>query len=119
MVGDRRKFRRIWLPFDSKKAELTVSQQRIRELEAQVERLTSKKRRAVPNPNEKFMQIEEILSKKPRAEDARNREIEVQEQVGDEIDVVLDKEIEDNDEVDDDIPAEIRTRSGRQSNYVY
>lgn len=113
-AGDRRKFRKIGLAFDAKEAQLTIANQRIQELEAQVARLTTKKRKAVPNPNQKFMSIEDILGKDEQAEDAQNEEIEAEEEVE------AEEEAEDeDDEVDDDeeveLPAEVRTRSGRQT----
>jgi hypothetical protein len=50
-ASDRRKFRRIGLAYDAKEGELVLAQRRICELEAQVERLTTKKRRPIPNLN--------------------------------------------------------------------
>lgn len=114
-TGNRRKFRRISRAFNSKEAELAIAKQQIRELKAQVERLTTKKRKAVPNPNRKFMQIEEILGKEIRAKNTLNQEIKAQEAVVDEDDEVdVGEESEDDDE-EDAPPPEVRTRSGRAS----
>jgi len=56
-AGDRRKLRRIGIAFDSKEAELALAKQWILELEAQVARLTTKKRKAVPNPKQEVYAI--------------------------------------------------------------
>lgn len=114
-AGDRLKLRKIGLAFDSKEAELTLAKRRIEELEAQVERLTTKKRKAAPNPNKKFMSIEDILGKEPEAGNALNQEIEAPQEELAEIAVAIDEEDEDNVEEEDEMPAEVRTRSGRHS----
>lgn len=54
-VTDRAKFRKIGLVYDAKQAELTIANKRIRELEAQVERIKAKKHKSIPNPNKKFI----------------------------------------------------------------
>jgi hypothetical protein len=112
-AGDRLKFRKIGLAFDSKEAELVLAKQRILELEAQVEQLTSKKRRAVPNPNKKFMLIEEILAEKPEVRNNLNREVQRVDRVEEEIAVAQDEVAESKSEDEDEPPAEVRTRSGR------
>jgi hypothetical protein len=115
-AGDRLKFRKIGLAFDSKEAELALAKRRILELEAQVERLTSKKRRVVPNPNKKFMSIEDILAQKPEAGNNLNEEVQPAERVEAEIAVAQDEEPEGNSDDEDEPPAEVRTRSGRTLN---
>lgn len=112
-AGDRRKSRRIGIAFDSKEAELALAKQRVLELEAQVARLTTKKRKAVPNPNKKFMQLREILGGKEDPGNALNQDNELEEQVEDEIAVGIDEESEDDEEEDEEPPAEAITRSGR------
>ena len=42
--------------------QLILQNQRITALEAKVERLRPKKRRKIPNPNKKFIQLAEILA---------------------------------------------------------
>lgn len=115
-AGDRRKFRKIGLAFDRQEAQLAIANRRIQELEAQVERMATKKRRAVPNPNKKFMTIEEIMAKKPEAGNNLNQAVQPAERVEDEIAVAQEEEPESEIEDEDEPPAEIRTRSGRASN---
>lgn len=110
------KFQKIGLAFESKKAELALAKQRILKLEVQVERLTLKKCRAVPNPNKKFMSTEEILVRKAEIENKLNREVQPADQVEDEIAVVQDEDDESNAEDEDEPPVEVRTRSGKASN---
>jgi hypothetical protein len=112
---ERRKYRQIGRAFNSKEAELAVAKRRIEELEAQVARFSTKKRKAVPNPNRKFMQIEEILGKEQQAGNALNQRIEPQQEVLAEIAVAGDEEVEDDFDEEDDMPAEVRTGSGRHT----
>jgi hypothetical protein len=60
-ASERLKYRKIGMAFDAKDAELALANERIRELEAQVERMKAKKRRAIPNPNQKFIQLGDFL----------------------------------------------------------
>jgi hypothetical protein len=62
-----------------KEAELALANERIQGLEAQVERMKAKKRKAIPNPNQKFMQLVDILGGNIEAVNALNQEIEVLE----------------------------------------
>lgn len=86
--------------------------QKIQALEAQIERLQPKKRRKVPNPNKRFIQLSEILKRGKELED-------IEERVLDEIEVaveVVDSSEEEEEEEEADPPdlSTVRTRSGRQ-----
>lgn len=113
-ASERRKYRKISQAFNTKDAQLALADQRIAELEAQLERMKAKKRQAIPNPNQKFMRLGEFLDGDNEDRNALNQEVEAEEEVGDEIKVNADEESED-DEVDKEPPEEVRTRSGRAS----
>jgi hypothetical protein len=84
----------------------------------------TKKRRAIPNPNRKFMSIHDILSKGGCIKDLKD-DHQVEEEAEEEV-VVDDKEFkgfsnkeqnaEDKGEIPAEILAETVTRSGRQIN---
>lgn len=113
-ASERRKFRKIGLAFDAKEAELALAYERIRELDAQVERMKAKKRRAIPNPNQRFMQLGEFMGGNDNDGNALNEEAEAEEEVGGEAEVDADEESEDDD-LENEPPAAVRTRSGRAS----
>jgi hypothetical protein len=71
-ASDRLEFRKIGIAFDAKQAELALAHERIRELEAQVERMKAKKRKAIPNPNRKFMELRDMLGGEKDAGNALN-----------------------------------------------
>lgn len=112
-VTARATFRKIGLAYDAKQAELTIANQRILELEAQIERMKAKKRKTIPNPNKKFMQLGEIIGGEEPDGNNLIQEVEAEiEVVGAEDEV--ESEMEDEDEDDFDAPPpDVQTRSGR------
>ncbi|MGI0016370.1 MAG: hypothetical protein ACREBU_23365 [Nitrososphaera sp.] len=108
----RQTFRKVTRLFERKEIELALKDQKIQALEAQIERLQPKKRRKVPNPNKRFIQLSEILGGGKELED-------IEERVLDEIEVaveVVDSSEEEEEEEEADPPdlSTVRTRSGRQ-----
>jgi len=82
----------------------------------------TKKRRAIPNPNQKFISIHDILSKGGYVKDL-NKDPQIKEEVEKEPIVAAKEDIYgvsnkeqsiDNAEIPAEIPAEIITRLGRQ-----
>lgn len=114
-AADRHKFRKIGLAFDAKQAQLAIANERIRELEAQVERFRHKKRKAIPNPNKKFMQIGDILDGERPAGNNLNQEVEAAIAVEGEEDEVESSSADDEEGPNDAPLPEVRTRSGRAS----
>lgn len=103
----RYKFRRLAEEFDNLQARIALLEQENAEMKARENtQAGTKKRRAVPSPNKKFMSIHDILSKGGSVED-------LQEGVkpADMVEVEDHEEIDE--EVEDNIPDEIQTRSGR------
>jgi len=112
-AADRRKFRKIGLAFDAKQAELTLANHRIQELEAQIKRIRAKKQKAIPNTNQRFMQLGDIIGGEREAGNALIEEIVVlEEEPAAEIKVVAES-IDDEEEVENDLPAEVCTCVGR------
>lgn len=107
----RYKFRQIADEFESLQARIAFLKQENAKIKAREDaQASTKKRRAVPNPNKKFISIHDILSKGGSIED-------LEEGLKPEENSVV-KEQEDiygvsNEEIEEDIPAEIQTRSGR------
>ena len=111
----RRKFQKAACAYDNKVMEGILKDERIRQLEAQLERLQPKRRRKIPNPNRTFMTLGECLASglDPTAED-------IQEVIQQENEVVADGPEDDEEELEDpeedlegDLPEPVRTRSGR------
>lgn len=73
--------------------------------------VSTKRRKAVPNPNQKFMSIHDILSKGGSIEDLEEDPKPLKNSVVEEEEDIYGVSDE---EAVDDIPAEIQTRSGRQ-----
>lgn len=106
-------FRKIGLAYDTKQSELSIANSRIQELEAQIKRIKAKKRKAIPNPNKKFIQLRDIMEPERVPGNALNREIKAEIEVeGEEIEV---KSSDDNEEEDDNNapPPEVRTQARR------
>ena len=111
----RRLFQKAAKAFDNKAMECILKDERIRALEAEIERLQPKKRRRIPNPNRKFMTLAECLSRglDPSLEnvyeviDLENEAIQG-DQGGDGA-----EEIEKEDEIEEGLPQPTHTRSGR------
>jgi hypothetical protein len=95
--------------------ELTIKNDRIAALEAEVARLTeTQKRRAIPNPNQRFMRVSEALASGQHApENWNNLQDPGVEEEG--IEVVENDENEDEEDEEDEDPELLvrRTRSGR------
>lgn len=93
--------------------ESAIKDQKIRALEAQLERLRPKKRRKVPNPNSQFMTIGEILGSGRESDQGPLEAIEraIGEDIGGEPKGPEDPNLGDL----DDIPQGMQTRSGRQT----
>lgn len=111
----RRRFQKAAEAFDKKVMECRLKEERIQQLEAQLERAQPKRRKKIPNPNRAFMTLAEILASGgvPTAEAVN--EIPAEEQ-GVIIDLV-DGEQEDQDQAGEAVKEEyqepIHTRSGR------
>jgi hypothetical protein len=115
MLEERGKYRKIGIAFDYKQAELTIANKKIADLEAQIKRIKTKKRRSVPNPNRRFIQLSEILGGKKEAGNALTQNSEtVEEELGGEIEVMGDS-VDEEEVAEIDLPAEVRTRSGRST----
>jgi hypothetical protein len=107
----RYKFRRLADEFDTLQARIALLEQENAEMKAREDaRAGTKKRRAVPNPNKKFMSIHDILSKGGSVED-----LEEERKAEEPIVVEAEEDIYgvSDEEIDEDIPSEIQTRSGR------
>ena len=114
----RRKFQKAAKAYDAISMELVLREERIRELEAQLERVQPRKRRKIPNPNRTFMTLSECLARGLELTFEDVEEILAQEneaiqndpgggsEDGEELD-------EPEDELEGAIPEPVRTRSGR------
>ena len=89
--------------------QLILQNQRITALEAEVKRLRPKKRRKVPNPNKKFMQLAEILA--TTSQEAGKQEIKPQKTAT--VEVESDSSDEEEEEEEGVIPTAVSARSGR------
>ncbi|SPJ87168.1 uncharacterized protein FTOL_12193 [Fusarium torulosum] len=94
--------------------ELALKDQKVHALEAQITRLQQKKRRKVPSPNKRFIQLSKILGGGKEFED-------IEEPVLDEIEVAVEvvdsSEEEEEEEEEEANPPDLSTvctRSGRQ-----
>lgn len=102
-------------------ARIALLEQENAEFRAQEAAQTStKKRRTIPNPNQKFMSIHEILSKGESVEDLKeNLQVEEEaekELVAEEEDIYGVSDEEQNAQDEAEIPGEVITRSGRAVN---
>lgn len=114
----RRKFQKAAKAYDAISMELVLKDERIRELEAQLERVQPRKKRKIPNPNRTFMRLSECLAigLDPTLEHVK----EVLSQENEAIQNDPGEAIEDGEELDQPedeleggIPEPVRTRSGR------
>jgi len=111
----RRLFNRLSKGYESLETLLSTKDARITALEEEVARLTrGKKRKAIPNPNRRFIQISEALAAgeeiPPIQEEPAQRR--AQEVVADEVVVVAETLVVADSSVEEE-PPQIRTRSGR------
>ncbi len=60
--GARYKFRKIAKAFGDQEIELVLAKRKIAELEARLKKLVPKRRKKIPNPNKKFMDLVDILA---------------------------------------------------------
>jgi hypothetical protein len=107
----RRYFNTIAKGYEALEFELATKNDKIAALEAEVARLTkTRKRRAISNPNKKFMLMgEAIAAGKPNAENGNPINEPVVDEEGEEPGID-----DDDDENEDEIDAQIKyTRSGR------
>lgn len=118
----RYKFRRLAEELDTLQAKIVFLEQEKAELRAREEaQVGTKKRKAIPNPNKKFMSIHDILSKGGCVEDMEEgiTPIDQQEEPADTIVVEEEEDIygvsdaEQEADIEEDVPVEVRTRSGR------
>ena len=111
----RRLFQKAATAFNNKVMECILKDERIRSLEAQIERLQPKKRRKIPNPNRTFMTLAECLSR------GLDSTLENVYEVVDLEDEAIQggqggSEGEDNEEeepLEEELPPPVHTRSGR------
>lgn len=117
----KRKAKKASKAYNQLQAELVLKNQEITALKAQIELLTkTKKRKAVPNPSKKFMQIGDIIAQgytvenledgsvpEPPRKKARRQPVVVEE------DEDEDAEEEPESGSDEEAPVEIQSRSGR------
>lgn len=105
------KLRRVANEIENLQARIAFLEQENTEMKAREDaQAGTKKRRAVPNPNKRFMTIHDILSKGGSIEDLEKKPVPQKNSVvAEEEDIygVSDEEIDEN------IPAEIQTRSDR------
>ncbi|KAK6063722.1 transposase [Seiridium cupressi] len=98
--------RKVAKAFETQAVKMVVMEQEIKQLQAKVDRLRPKRRRKVPNPNRRFIEIGEILSGGPQV--TANAPSSAQEEV------VVDEEDEEDDGQDQYIPSTRVSRSGRE-----
>ena len=111
----RRKFQKSAKAYEDKALEGVFKDERIRELEAQSERLQPKRRKKIPNPNRTWMTLAECLARglDPNVED-------LYEVIDLENEAIQDPVAEDNgeegeaeEELEEELPGPVCTRSGR------
>lgn len=108
----RREFNLIAKGIEAKELEIITLRSRIASLEEEVARLTrTKKRKAIPNPNKRFMTLGEALASEEGTREPR----EPQEAAEVEEDVPGAQESEPNEDGEDDfeLPTAKRTRTGK------
>ncbi|RYC78139.1 hypothetical protein BFJ63_vAg18988, partial [Fusarium oxysporum f. sp. narcissi] len=112
----RRKYRKIAKGLEALEMKVAVQNARITGLEEQMAQLRrGKKRKAVPNPNRRFMALSENLAAGEALPDSKEAEIEVD--VDEEVESVIEVGVRSEDECDDFMVVTKhcqRTRSGRE-----
>ena len=112
--GTRRRYAKIARGFEAQEMALATKDARIAGLEEELDRLKrGKKRKAVPNPNRRFMQVSEALAAGQAIPEIGAQEEEVEAvEVEEEIEVALEASEESSDS-DQEVAPPVHTRSGR------
>ncbi|RYC80162.1 hypothetical protein BFJ63_vAg16956 [Fusarium oxysporum f. sp. narcissi] len=112
----RRKYSKISKGLEALEMKVAVQNARITGLEEQMAQVRrGKKRKAVPNPNRRFMALSENLAAREAVPDSKEAEIEVD--VDEEVESVIEVGVRSEDESDDFMVVTKhcqRTRSGRE-----
>jgi len=108
----KRTFRKISKAFEDKEMELVLKDQKIQQLEAMLELKAPKKRKKIPNPNKRFMQLSNILGSGQSLEQS---DLVILEEIGTELGDDEEEEEEEADEAKESPdPTPIYTCSGCQ-----
>ncbi|KJZ73083.1 hypothetical protein HIM_07467 [Hirsutella minnesotensis 3608] len=106
----KRTFRKISRAFERKEAELVLKDRKIQDLEATLDRMRPKKKKKIPNPNKRFMDLSDILGNGKKPSDHGAEVLDVIEVALSEVDEEEGEEMEKS----PDLPP-IYTRAGRHT----